>query len=653
MSNDNPVGNRGAAYIRVSHGEKQDPERQRESIRAWTAKRGLAVSAWHEDVKGRNPRDKAEGRREFQRLIQDVQAGRVDWIVVDSQDRFGVRDQFEYGFYAHLLRQHDCQLWSVSQGLLTSTDDATVFTTTVGNVTSTREQREKGLRSLGAKRRLSALGEWQGGHVPLGYDVACVDRATGKERWRVVILKMVAEDGVWQRMIVHEDGRQERCDGKSTFPRHQDWEKLVLSPSIVTERVEIIGDIFRLFATGAWTLRGLCGYLNKRQVDPVTGKGWYPTRLRPLLQNPVYHVGATVYGKYSHGRHAWYVGGQVLVPPSVKGCPKAGRRNNQADWVIPPAGQALIDRELWEAVQAKFANSKPAAKRGLRDDRLWLAGLLICERCGKPMTGWSQGGPHYTCTTYRKFGKENPTRCRLHRVRHDAIEGLVKRYVKEAGPDVKALLKSNLGHGPLTKLFWEAVDCDFEIDGVYHEIRSYLESRTTEGSMRECSRQELIERYCRSFDQDRQHVAEALQKKEEHLATVISNLNVIPLSAREARRIQGTLIVQLDREVAELRCQMTPLTDRLEALSAELVRLDRSLTEASEALLGEDARMKAQLLRQVLERIVLKFDHLEQPTLDRRSKNATLARTRLARVDFVPVSGNPQTFTLTSSPGPG
>jgi hypothetical protein len=54
-----------------------------------------------------------------------VQAGKWDWIVVDSQERFGTKDAFEFGYFAHLFRMSDCQLWSVSQGHLTADDLAT------------------------------------------------------------------------------------------------------------------------------------------------------------------------------------------------------------------------------------------------------------------------------------------------------------------------------------------------------------------------------------------------------------------------------------------------------------------------------------------------------------------------------------------------
>ena len=94
-----PTGNRGAGYIRVSHGDteanefrrNQDPAAQRVMIEQWAARHGKTISRWYMDVEGRNPRDMAHKREQFQQLLKDVQAGLWDWVVVDSQDRIGDR----------------------------------------------------------------------------------------------------------------------------------------------------------------------------------------------------------------------------------------------------------------------------------------------------------------------------------------------------------------------------------------------------------------------------------------------------------------------------------------------------------------------------------------------------------------------------------
>lgn len=647
---DKPTGKRGAAYVRVSHGEKQDPQRQRDAILAWAANRKLTITRWYEDTEGRNPRDMASRREQFQALLSDIQAGELDWVVVDSQDRWGVADQFEFGYYAHLLRVNDCQLWSVAQGCLTSTDDAAIFTTTVGNVTSSREQREKGQRVIGGKRRLAATGEWQGGYVPYGYDVVCVNRSSGTEQWRVVILKMVPKEGIWHRVIVYPDQRQERCDGDSRFPRKQDWEKFVLAPSIITERVEIIREVFTLFATGSWTVRGLCQRLNARKVDSVTGLGWYHTRLRPLLQNPVYHVGQTVYGKNSHGRHAWYVGGEYLVPPRVKGRVKLGRRNKTEDWVFPAAGQALLDKELWDRVQERLNSEKPTIRKGLRDERLWLAGLVVCGRCGQRMAGHAQGGPGYVCTTYVKYGKSNRSGCRLHRVPQYKLEELVGRYIDDVAPALRHVLGG--GDCPQRSAAERRHDDgDAEVMSVLRRMAEWLRSR---GVVLSPDRDEMIEEiYTREWEASQERFAAELEREEVALRRLVLNMNRLSDEDVAALDVQRELIREASSRVEGLRRQNVSLTEELDAAYAKVFEAMDTLESLKADMVGDDARRKAMTLRKAVDRIVCTFHHYDHRTRDRRATTEFVQRSTLASVEIVPVIGDPQTLTLANQPGRG
>lgn len=645
---DTPSGIRGAAYIRVSDGDKQDPERQREMIRAWVTNRGLTITRWYEDIRGRNPRDKAADREQFQLLMRDIEAGLVDWVVVDSQDRFGTSNQFEFGHYIHRMIQHDCQLWSVAQGLMSSTDDAAIFCTTVGNVTSTREQREKGQRAISSKRRYAALGEWQGGYVPYGYDVVCLDDATQKERWRVVILRMVPEQDIWNRVIVYPDGRQERCDGKDMFPKHQTWEKLRLAPTIIEERQRVVRDLFRQFASGSWTVRGMANRLNRAKVDPVVGLGWYNTRLKPMLQNPVYHVGQTVYGKNSHGRHAWYVGGEYLVPPKQKGKPKAGRRNKESDWVFPPAGTSLVEKDLWAEVQARLNSTKTTIKRGLRDDKLWLAGLVLCGHCGAKMTGSSQGGPNYRCTNYVKFGSENPHGCRLHRVRQEQLEERLGHYLAEVGPEMRLLLEGR------QSVF---VEDDRGLGDMVDRVRA-LRERIASAVGLEWDGESLIEStmltlYRKQHAAEQPKVEHELRDAEAQLRNLILGMNRLPSSATAAIEVQQQLIHDADAKVRELRDRQERLDEQLTNAKTELLQVCRQISEAQQSIKGDDNRRKALTLRKVLEQIVCRFDHFDHKTRDPRATTKTVQRSTLKSVEFVPVQGRPQGFTTDNQPARG
>jgi DNA invertase Pin-like site-specific DNA recombinase len=643
-----PNGNRGVAYIRVSDGDRQDPERQRQTIRTWAEKRGLTISHWFEDVKGRNARDRSEDRINFQKLIKDIEANKVPWVVVDSQDRWGTaKHAFEFGKWASLLIEHDCQLWSVNQGHLTAPDAATAFTTTAGSVTSTEELKKFGERQVSGKRTKALSGQWQGGYVPYGFDVVCQDSGTGVERWRVAILKMIPTKGKWHRVRIYPDGKQERCDGKDRFPRKQDWEVFKLAPTVITERITTAQEIFKLFSSGAWSVRGLCNRLNERKIDPVIGEGWYGSRLKPMLSNPAFYIGSTVWGKLSHGKNAQYVGGEYIVPPKKNGKATTGRKNAESDWVFPPLSTAVVDKSIWDEVQVRLKSTKLNIKRGLRDDRLWLAGLLICGTCGQRMTGNAQGLLNYRCTSYVKFGKNNPYGCKLHRVPQSVIEPVINEYLDTIAPEVKELLPTKDNPNLLAPVHAKLATREQELWGVFGAMRKYLDEKGIKVSKEEGELPSLLDTYLNEYAKDQDKLQVELTEKEAELKTLLVKL--IKMPDGPATQMVSQMIDEVNREVAELRQKLIPLNTELDTAYADLEALDKLFTEAQEAAPGDDGKRKALTVRKVVERIILHFDHTTRPATDRRSKAATVESSVLSRLEFIPVTGH--SFTVDNEQG--
>ena len=100
-------GRSTAAYVRVSS-DKQDTARQEKRIFAT----GLPIAFWFRDSIGKNPRDLPEKREAFQAMLKAVEAGLVDRIVVDRQDRFGVARCLPMGQVHHLASgawDHACR----------------------------------------------------------------------------------------------------------------------------------------------------------------------------------------------------------------------------------------------------------------------------------------------------------------------------------------------------------------------------------------------------------------------------------------------------------------------------------------------------------------------------------------------------------------
>jgi DNA invertase Pin-like site-specific DNA recombinase len=651
---DKPSGTRGSAYIRVSDGEKQDPQRQRETIARWADNRALRIDHFYEDVEGKNSRSRSERRVQFQALLAAVKEARWDWVVVDSQDRFGTKDAYEFGYFAHILRQHDCQLWSVSQGHLTGDDLATPIITSVNAGASKEELLVKGRRNVSGKRTKAAQGEWQGGYFPYAYDVVCLS-PDSREKFRVVIEEMRPKEGVWKRIRIWPDGTEERFDGDGSFPVKEQQDRFMLAPSCCKERIVIAREIFQLYATGAWTLRSLCKRLNEQSINPIYGEGWYVTRLGPMLRNPVYYVGQTVWGKVSHGEYAQYVGGEYIVPQRIGGKPKTGRKNAVADWVYPKHTEAIITKALWDEVQTKLVGDDHR-KRGLRNPKLWLAGLVYCGRCGVRMSGWTQDGAcYYVCETFRKFGHTpaNKTGCRLHRTKQDHIEKHVSRYVEEVAPQVNNLLKVAGSH--LSGGFPDPSDIKTLHDELVDVTARMIEA--VEGTKYE-AKGTLVEAYRKWMEGQRPSLLAKIETKKAEIAELVERFAMLPKTARAALEAASAKVSVLQGELDTLEAEAEPLTERLEAIVGQVREFKESLNKAEGALAGDDLRRKAEALRRVVGKVVLQFRHYDHKTTDRRSKGGTIPKSTLEEVEVHPWLGEvkllpgKQTIALDNTPGP-
>ena len=87
--------------------------------------------------------DQPDKRPDFQRLLKAVQAGLLDKIVVDRQDRFGVADAYQWGKFISLLREHGTALVDADGKVLSGDDDVSILTGTLGAITSTANRKRK------------------------------------------------------------------------------------------------------------------------------------------------------------------------------------------------------------------------------------------------------------------------------------------------------------------------------------------------------------------------------------------------------------------------------------------------------------------------------------------------------------------------------
>jgi site-specific DNA recombinase len=326
-----------AAYIRVSS-DKQDVARQRESIEHWSQTTNTPIDQWFEDSEGKNPRDQAHKRQGFQKLFRAVEAGLVSSIIVDRQDRFGARDAHQWGAFLTRLRDNGCTLVEASTGKdLSADDEVAILTGTLGAITSTREQKEKAHRNVSGKVPKARRGEYQGGNPPYGCDVVCFG-ADGNEKWRSVYV------GHYQRWKVYPNGDREKFDGKNNSPRKDPTDTFYLRPSIESERVTTVQQIFKWYAHEAVSFTQIATRLNELGISPVFGEHWHKVTVRQLLQNPAY-IGLPAWNKKASSRFAEFVNGQIRAVEQKNGKARLGRRRDTKDF--SPKSRYSIPSLTW------------------------------------------------------------------------------------------------------------------------------------------------------------------------------------------------------------------------------------------------------------------------------------------------------------------
>lgn len=622
-----PAGLTGVQYLRVSDGDKQDRSSQAAAIQRWLDGLGLKTARVYSDS---GSRDLSYRRPQFQQLLKDAAAGQFQWIVVSETDRLGSRDAFEYAAFLHQLRESDVELWSVPDGLLNGDDAVSAILASVNGSRSQDEQKARGQRAVRAKIESAKRGDWTGGSPPYAFDAACMD-ATGKELWRVLYLSR------YERVRIWPDGRRERFDGKGNFPGRDHGTVLKLVPSCDEERISWVRKIFAWFATEAISLRALCTRLNAIPVKPIIGSGWYTSRLRPLLENPVY-IGTPAWNKQGHGRFSEFIGGQQQPVERIKGRVLTGRKRATSDHVSG-AGQAIIDVETWERVQAKLGGIHPTARAPRSSDH-WLSGLLVCGGCGRQMSAWALNRERsYTCSTYRQYGASgqgNPTGCYLHRTNATVLASLVDAYLEEMGVTLNCLLAV------------ETEDDLADYQTTDPRILKYMKRiqaiwREVKGS-RHHTCDTLIEAYQGIKEGSQEAARQELLQKQAEMAVLAGQLSKQKTAAAIAAISQA--MDELGVAIARLEEATKDLSEALAASRQELEAMQRQVEMARVAVRGDEMRQKSEALRQVLGRIVCYYKH---------HMAGTQRRSTLVEVRFEPIGGEPTTKDLRDGTwvGPG
>jgi len=154
---------------------------------------------------------------------------------------------------------------------------------------------------------------------------------------------------------------------------------------IVLEQARVVRQIFAWVGQERVSLQEVCRRLQKQGILTPTGKSWWDrTTIWGMLKNPAYQ-GKAAYGKTRSGPLR-----PRLRPP--RGRPAQPRRaystyDVPADEQITIPVPALVEADLFDAVQEQLQENRRRQREQRRGARYLLQGLLVCGTCGHAYGG--------------------------------------------------------------------------------------------------------------------------------------------------------------------------------------------------------------------------------------------------------------------------
>lgn len=161
------------------------------------------------------------------------------------------------------------------------------------------------------------------------------------------------------RKVVRKDGRR-KCHTLEPIP----------------EQAEVVKRVFEMYRAGLGAVK-IADQLDREHIPAPKGKKWSPDSLPDMLGN-VHYLGKVKWNQRKTQRTVR--DGQVIT----------SRPNAEEYLIFEGKHPAIIDQELWDAVQAKRGkNPRNKKAHNLTNP---LAGLMWCE-CGRAMVGRIYNGP--------------------------------------------------------------------------------------------------------------------------------------------------------------------------------------------------------------------------------------------------------------------
>ena len=312
-------------------------------------------------------------RPAFQRMIGDIEAGRVNTVIVKDLSRFG-REYAQMGLYIeHYFEEKGVRFLSLAENI-DSSQGLNNLVLPFTNVINSLYARQASEKTKAAHRARAKNGMFLGSRAPYGYK-------------------------------------------KDPSDRHH----LIVDP----EAAEVVKEIFRMFADGIGYVRmtkilrernilNPQAYFNQNNPDYYKHSDywrkpfdWHATSVRAILNNPVY-LGKLTFGK-----------------TKTKGFfDKRRVATEESDWiVVEHTHEPLVSQELWDTVHQMMKARRRENSSGHVQP---FAGLVKCAGCGSSLNAsYDKKKGKYTgfsCWVYKNYGKQ---RCTSHAIGWQTLNRLV------------------------------------------------------------------------------------------------------------------------------------------------------------------------------------------------------------------------------------
>ena len=376
----NQHGIRTAAYCRLSKddeqiGESASIQTQRDMILYHIRQNGWSlVDVYIDDgYTGLNT-----NRPSFQRMLRDIEAGKIDIVVTKDLSRLG-RNYVQTGFYIEeYFPKNHVRYIALNDSVDTTLDNNDIAP--FKNILNEFYSRDVSKKIRSARQIKAHQGVFSASYAPLGYKKdpdqhghLIVDEETA---WIVRKIFAWAKEGWGAQRIKTQLGKEH-------IPTPTWWNRE----------------------------RGLRNYYGRFEQDDGSDiYTWNLTTIKKILTQPAY-IGAVANQKNVTKFKIGWMGYRPMD-----------------EWVIVEGmHEPIIDRQTWDIVQEKINSRKRPDGNG---NFSIFSGLVHCADCGKTLTVRynSQRRKLFSCLTYNRYGKSH---CTSHSIFYDQLYDAVLKDIQD------------------------------------------------------------------------------------------------------------------------------------------------------------------------------------------------------------------------------